>query len=265
MHVIWRNEADKSEGYFLMEGETEIHQAHVKPEQWERARKKKTAIENIVLEDAGQKLAKEKQPRRSVQVVRVEASEHNHDDRYLMGPYEHEHPYALADHEHDTSHTHDEFLTLSAAITDTGIAAKEDTRALRRELIDHDHKDKAAVDHPHHDIEADIRLLMTRMRAQEEHRHEDKADRNHEHPELMQQLASLRVEVAALRELLTTHKHELIGHQHDLPVHDHESYATKGELEALVRAQENARTTTLKVLSKQEVAGKTRFVVEEPE
>lgn len=261
MYVQWRNDEDKHLGYFLMEDDgREIYQAHVKPEQWERARKKKTGIENIILEDAGQKIGREKQPRRSVQVVRVDASEHNHDDRYLMGMAEHEHPYAPSDHGHDMAHKHDEIAALDQVVSDNHMEVLKLNQATAQAVVKHDHVDKADVVHGHDDLRADINLLMTRMRAQEEHRHEDKADRNHGHPEIMQEIASLRVEVAALRELLTTHKHDLPEHSHELPKHEHD-YATHADIEALKVSREK----TLIVKSKQEVAGKTRFIVEEPE
>ena len=100
MHIEWRNEKNKELGYFLLnEDGSEIHQAHAKPEQWERARKRKVSIDAIILEDAAEKLGKEATPAKSreVKIVRVEAEPHFHDDRYLLALPEHSHDEYVQD------------------------------------------------------------------------------------------------------------------------------------------------------------------------
>lgn len=129
------------------------------------------------------------------------------------------------------------------------------------DLSRHAHSDKADREHPHHDIQADINLLNTRMHRQEEHVHEDKPHSHAEFTTLQDEIAALRLEMVALRSEIRDHGHALPEHDHDIKPHTHDELATKTEFAA--HLDDVKKKTAFVQLSSEETSGKRRVVMQE--
>ena len=273
MYITWRDEADKTQGYFLMEEDgTEIHQAHAKDEQWARARRRKVSVDAIILEDAAKALGRDKIPanerHREVKIIRVEPGEHFHDDRYLLGMPEHEHDQYKHGHEHG----HGEIDELTRDLKAHDAANLEAFRLTDRAILDHKHPEKASIVHPHDDLNVAIAGVVQRLGAVEEHSHTDVPW--HDHREVDAQLQALRSDVIDLNQRLAYNASELrkyIDEQVEAikamlrdaagRVHEHDVYAKAADL--VEHIESVGKRSELRVLSNEEVAGKRRWIVEE--
>lgn len=274
MYVQWRDDTNHELGYFLMEENgKEIHQAHIKPAQREKARKQKKSIESVILEEYAEKLGKAPSASRSkeVRVVRVEHDPHNHDDRYLMGMLEHDHEYAKPHTGHD--HSHDEFAKIDRHIEEARYEGLQLIQQQAEALLKHKHDDKADRDHEHPTVSLAIGALDARVAAQEGHQHDVTPAHVHELVEaeiraLKQENADLSSRVtqlmAEIRQVITVTADALRNEMQTLKnaPHTHDQYMPTAKWEEHQETISKRKTFRVVSTKKNEAGEKVTEMVE---
>lgn len=177
------------------------------------------------------------------------ALEHTHAE--FSDVAEHAHP----EYEHGHEHTHNDLESLLSNLAQKDAGLADALEALGRLLEAHRHP--AAV-HPHPDLEAQLDALTTALgrSVKHEHHHEHPP---HSHEDLAERLGKIEQRLNLLSLEIKSHPHPFIKHEHDDKPHGHHELA-----QALAdHIAESDRRTNARILSREEVGGKTRLILEE--
>lgn len=197
---------------------------------------------------------------RELKVGELPAHEH---PQYLAAMPEHEHPLLV----HDHAHTHAEFDEIRGDQQTHGLTMAQGFRVIETKLVDHKHPEKADVDHWHpNTFSAEINVLRLAVEALQ-----DAPLAPHAHEGMDAKIATLRTQIGdladrttlKLAELQTQIVDGLAAIREDMKqphVHEYVSLDLYNEHLTAVGRRRN-----LQELSRQEVNGKLRLVIEEVE
>ena len=191
--------------------------------------------------------------------VVLSPDEHTHIEfgDFLRGMPDHEHP--LEQHTHP--HNHDGLTALLRHFDEHEQGQHDDLVEIRKQLGTHGHDEKAEIVHEHAGLtqrveNAEVLLTGLRDRPVPSHNHP------HQHDEFAAyegQIKALWTAVMEMRRLIEGHAHPATVHTHEQVKHEHPEYSDA--LDAHVTA--TGLKTNARILSREEVAGKTRLIVEE--
>lgn len=241
----------------------QVQQGAILPEWFSEAARKKRSVVDII---AAKLNVPAPAPTRTAEVKEKpgELILHEH-PQYLIALPDHEH----ADKEHDHEHGHDEIGELDQKVDEQAIKTASDLRRLSLQLTEHNHHGFAAVDHGHADLVTEMEILGNRLKFIEVVDFSKVA--RHEHADLSAEIATLRNDLSALadrttvklNELRTVFLDEIAALREEMKQpHTHEYVPLDLFSEHLTTV---GRRRNLQELSRQEVSGKLRLVVEEVE
>ncbi|MGD9827086.1 MAG: hypothetical protein AB7E70_20400 [Hyphomicrobiaceae bacterium] len=228
----------------------------------EIASKQKRSLADVLLErESGERTKKQRRTALAPDRAAPVATNHTHEE-FGWPVAEHEHP-DLAPREHEHPHSHDEIGDVDTKVTLLSNHVGETFKRLQGNLDGHGHFELARLNHGHPDLDAHLIQLDRLLRALQA-----APAPEHTHPELVtlsvlqalvDRVTALEAETRALHGLLNGHGHPLPEHTHEGIAHDHPSL--QRALDEHIEASK--RVTSARVLSRQEVNGTQRLVLEE--
>lgn len=191
--------------------------------------------------------------------VALTTDEHTHVEfgDFLRGMPDHEH--GLEQHNHP--HNHDALTAMAHLFGAHEQGQHDDLIEIRKQLGTHGHDEKAEIVHEHGGLTQRVEnaeTLLTGLRDRPVPTH----DHPHQHDEFEAyeaQIKALWTAILEMKRLVEGHTHVWPVHVHDLAKHEHAEYSDA--LDAHVTA--TGLKTNARILSREEVAGKTRLIVEE--
>ena len=191
--------------------------------------------------------------------VVLSPDEHTHAEfgDFLRGMPDHEH--GLEQHNHP--HSHDDLTALRTHFNTHEQGQHDDLVEIQKQLGTHSHGEKADIVHEHVGLTQRVEnaeTLLTGLR--------DRPVQQHDHPHNHDEFEGYEGQIKAIWTAISEIRRALEGHTHVWPVHAHEpvkhEHAEYSDaLDAHVTA--TGLKTNARILSREEVAGKTRLIVEE--